>query len=83
MSEEGLKQTLNNKIFISSVAPVPTDVMEQNLQDLRELVRDRVGVTPEEVEQLLMRIVPTFKRFVPTEQSIAEAMAEAPVKAPV
>ena len=81
MSEEGLKQTLNNKIFISSVAPVPTDVMEQNLQDLRELVRDRVGVTPEEVEQLLMRVVPTFKRFVPTEENIAEAAEEAPVKA--
>ena len=83
MSEEGLKQTLNNKIFISSVAPVPTDVMEQNLQDLRELVRDRVGVTPEEVEQLLMRVVPTFKRFVPTEENIVEAAAEAPVKTSV
>ena len=72
MSEEGLKETLNNKIFISSVAPVPTDVMEQNLADLRARVCNRVGVTSEEVEQLLMRIVPTFKRYVPTEEHAQE-----------
>ena len=79
MSEEGLKETLNNKIFISSVAPVPTDVMEQNLQDLRDQVCDRVGVTNEEVEQLLMRIVPTFKRFVPTKENANEEVTVPPV----
>ena len=79
MSEEGLKGTLNNKIFISSVAPVPTDVMEQNLQDLRDQVCGRVGVTNEEVEQLLMRIVPTFKRYVPTEQNANEEVCVPPI----
>ena len=46
--------------------------MEQNLADLRARVCNRVGVTSEEVEQLLMRIVPTFKRYVPTEEHAQE-----------
>lgn len=65
MSEEGLKKTLNQKIFISSVMPVPVDVMEGYLRDLRELVIDRAGVDGKQVEATLVNIVPTFKRYVP------------------
>ncbi len=65
MSEEGLKETLNHKIFISSVLPVPPEVMEEHLAELRTQVVERVDVTDSEIEQLLTRIVPTFKRYVP------------------
>ena len=65
MSEEGLKKTLNQKIFISSVMPVSVEEMERNLDDLRTQVVDRVEVTDSEVEQLLTRIVPTFHRYIP------------------
>lgn len=66
MSEEGLKSTLNKKIFISSILPVDFNVLQENLDLMHELVsHDRV--TPEEVEKLMMKAVPTFKRFVPDE----------------
>ncbi len=65
MSEEGLKQTLNSKIFVSSVLPVSVEEMEHYLQELRTLVVDRVGASGKQVEELLVRIVPTFKRYVP------------------
>ena len=68
MSEEGLKQTLNHKIFISSILPVDFKVLLARLDDLRELV-SHSGVTVHEVEQLLMKTVPTFKRYNPQAES--------------
>ena len=72
MSEEGLKETLNHKIFISSVLPVPPEVMEEHLSELRTQVVERVGVSGTEVEQILMHIVPTFKRYVPEKEQNQE-----------
>ncbi|MBO5898641.1 MAG: polysaccharide biosynthesis protein [Clostridia bacterium] len=65
MSEEGLKETLNHKIFISSVLPVPPEVMEGHLEMLRTNIVERVGVSGDEVERLLKVIVPSFQRYVP------------------
>ena len=64
MGEEGLKNTLNEKIFISSVAPIEFDRLTAGLDSLRELVNNP-AVTPQEIENALMKIVPTFKRYVP------------------
>ena len=72
MSEEGLKKTLNQKIFISSVMPIPTEQMERHLNDLRTQVVERVEVTDQEVEQLLCRIVPTFHRYIPGQSAPQE-----------
>ena len=69
MSEEGLKKTLNQKIFISSVLPVSVEDMERHLDELREQVVNRVEVTDREVEALLADIVPTFYRYVPGQEN--------------
>ena len=66
MSEEGLKKTLNQKIFISNVMPIEFDKLISELEDLKQLV-ENPAVTTKEVENALMGIVPTFKRFVPPE----------------
>lgn len=62
MSEEGLEKTLNQKIFIGN--PIKMDYAEfkNQLDELKELV-NKEGVEPEEVEEMLKSIVPTFKRF--------------------
>jgi FlaA1/EpsC-like NDP-sugar epimerase len=75
MSEEGLKETLNHKIFISSVLPIPPEVMEGHLDVLRTNVVERVGVSGDEVERLLKDIVPSFQRYVPEKEKKQEANA--------
>ncbi len=69
MSEEGLKNTLNEKIFISSVKPIDFDELTAGLDGLKTLVSN-TAVTPKEVESALMAIVPTFKRYIPKENDI-------------
>ena len=71
MSEEGLKKTLNKKIFISSVLPSTVEEMEEHLDTLRALVIDRVGVSGDEVADTLAHVVPTFKRYVPPHVEVA------------
>ena len=68
MSEEGLKSTLNEKIFISNVMPIEFDKLKAGLDSLKELVAN-TAVTQKEVEEALMEIVPTFKRYIPPEVS--------------
>ncbi len=62
MSEEGLEKTLNEKIFIGSPIKMDYSEFKNQIDELKELV-NRENVTPEEVEAMLMQIVPTFKRF--------------------
>ncbi|MBQ8512125.1 MAG: polysaccharide biosynthesis protein [Clostridia bacterium] len=68
MSEEGLRKTLNEKIFIGS--PISMDYAEfkKQLSELKLLVNED-GVTPEAVEAKMKEIVPTFIRFGDMEES--------------
>lgn len=66
MSEEGLKKTLNHKIFIGKPISMDYDNFKFQLDELEELV-NKEGVAPEEVEERLQEIVPTFKRYIPEE----------------
>lgn len=61
MREEGLRQTLNRKIYIGSAIAMNSDTFCRQLDELHTLVY-RPDVTSREVEQKLMEIVPTFKR---------------------
>lgn len=64
MSEEGLRKTLNQKIFIGNPIKMDYEEFKNQLGELKELV-NREGVTSSEVEELLKMIVPTFNRYVP------------------
>lgn len=70
MSEEGLRRTLNQKIFIGTPIKMDYDEFRSQLDSLRELVC-RNDVTPSEVEEMLKEIVPTFKRFVSENEKTA------------
>ncbi len=62
MSEEGLKKTLNQKIFIGSPIKMDYSEFKKQLDELKETV-NKDNVEPAEVEEMLKTIVPTFKRF--------------------
>ncbi|MGN0989248.1 MAG: polysaccharide biosynthesis protein [Eubacteriales bacterium] len=78
VSEEGLKKTYNKKIFVSSIAPVDFGFMAQQLDQLRGLV-DRPGCSSADVEHALMRLVPTFKRYIPPSEKLND-VGEKPEK---
>ena len=71
MSEEGLRKTLNQKIFIGNPIKMDYKDFESHLEDLNELV-NRQDVTSSEVEELLKDIVPTFSRFVESNEKTEE-----------
>ena len=62
MSEEGLRKTLNEKIFIGSAIQMDYNAFTESLASLKT-VAEREGVTPSVVEAKLMELVPTFHRF--------------------
>ena len=62
MSEEGLRKTLNEKIFIGSAIQMDYNAFTESLASLKT-VAEREGVTPSDVEAKLMELVPTFHRF--------------------
>lgn len=64
VGEEGLKKTLNAKIFISSIMPVDFVKLKGQLDELKTLVSD-VSVDADTVAAKLAEVVPTFKRYVP------------------
>ncbi len=64
VAEEGLKNTLNKKIFISNIKSINYTEFEKQLERL-ESVANRVGVTADEVADELALVVTTFKRYVP------------------
>ena len=64
VAEEGLKKTLNKKIFISNIKTIDYTEFEKQLEKL-ESVATRVGVSADEVADELALVVPTFKRYVP------------------
>ena len=63
MSEEGLRKTPNHKIFIGNLIKMDYDEFKDQLDSLHNLVNNE-SVEPSEVESMLMDIVPTFHRFV-------------------
>lgn len=67
MSEEGLGKTLNQKIFIGSPIKMDYEEFKIQLDELNGLV-NKEGVEPQEVEEMLKSIVPTFKRFALSEE---------------
>lgn len=67
MSEEGLRKTLNQKIFIGNPIKMDYNEFKNQLDNLKELVNEK-DVTPSEVETMLQEIVPTFKRYVASEE---------------
>ncbi|MBQ2848024.1 MAG: polysaccharide biosynthesis protein [Clostridia bacterium] len=64
MSEEGLQKTLNEKIFIGKPIIMDYADFQNQLDELNELV-NKSDVTPDEVEEMLHKFVPTFKRYNP------------------
>lgn len=64
MSEEGLRKTLNQKIFIGNPIKMDYDEFKLQLENLRTLV-NTAGVEQSDVEEMLREIVPTFVRFNP------------------
>lgn len=62
MSEEGLRKTLNQKIFIGNPIKMDYDEFKLQLENLRTLV-NTAGVEPSDVEEMLREIVPTFVRY--------------------
>lgn len=71
MSEEGLRKTLNQKIFIGNPIKMDYKKFEIRLDALNELV-NKQDVTPMEVEMMLKEIVPTFRRFVESNEKEEE-----------
>jgi len=71
VGEEGLKSTLNKKIFISSILPVDFAFLKNQLDELRELVK-HTDVSPDTVAAKLAVLVPTFNRYIPEDKSKAE-----------
>ncbi len=61
MSEEGLRQTLNKKIYIGQKIDFDHDMFVRQLEELRLLADDCTGNFAE-IERKVMEIVPTFKR---------------------
>jgi len=72
MSEEGLRKTLNEKIFIGNAIHMDYAEFKSQLDELKELVENE-NVTPESVEKKLKEIVPTFKRYVPEKAEKTES----------
>ncbi|MGN1346713.1 MAG: polysaccharide biosynthesis protein, partial [Eubacteriales bacterium] len=72
MSEEGLCQTLNRKIFISKIIPINYEIFRRQLNELKDLVNDPSS-SPADIERKLMEIVPTFHR---TPQTVPKAESE-------
>ncbi len=71
VGEEGLKATLNKKIFISSILPVDFTFLKKQLDELRELVK-HTDVSPDAVAEKLAVLVPTFNRYVPEDKPQGE-----------
>lgn len=63
MSEEGLRKTPNRKIFIGNLIKMDYSEFKNQLDNLYKLVNQE-AVTSSEVESMLMNIVPTFHRFI-------------------
>lgn len=61
MSEEGLNQTPNKKIFIGKKIAMDYHVFTTQLRELKLLVNDSANPS-EVIEKKLMEIVPTFRR---------------------
>lgn len=72
MSEEGLRKTLNEKIFIGNAIRMNYDEFKAQLDELNELV-EKEDVTPKSIEKKLHEIVPTFVRYIPVKAENAES----------
>lgn len=72
MSEEGLRKTLNEKIFIGNAIRMNYDEFKAQLDELKELV-EKEDVTPKSIEKKLHEIVPTFIRYIPVKAENAES----------
>ncbi len=75
MSEEGLRKTLNQKIFIGNPIKMDYNEFKNQLDNLEGLVNGN-DVSPAEVEEMLKEIVPTFKRYIPGEESKGKSGSE-------
>jgi len=64
MSEEGLKKTQSDRIFIGSAIKMDYEGFMQKLDALKSLCR-KAGVSGDDVAASLKELVPTFKRYVP------------------
>ncbi|MBE6771497.1 MAG: polysaccharide biosynthesis protein [Ruminococcaceae bacterium] len=81
MSEEGLRKTLNEKIFIGNAIHMDYEKFQKQLDELGMIV-ETADVTPEQVEDKLKEIVPTFKRYVPVKvEDTVSRKFEIPVSA--
>lgn len=72
MSEEGLRKTLNEKIFIGNAIRMNYDEFKTQLDELKELV-EKEDVTPKSIEKKLHEIVPTFIRYIPVKAENSES----------
>ncbi len=72
MSEEGLRKTLNEKIFIGNAIRMNYDEFKAQLDELKELV-EKEDVTPKSIEKKLHEIVPTFIRYIPVKAENSES----------
>lgn len=61
MSEEGLNQTPNKKIFIGRTIPMDYDTFIRQLSELHDVVEDPES-SPAVIEKKIMELVPTFHR---------------------
>lgn len=62
LSEEGLNKTPNKKIFIGKQIDFDHKVFVRQLNELRRIAEDPAS-TPQDIERMLMEIVPTFHRI--------------------
>ena len=66
--EEGLSATENEKIFIGRPTHIDTALLYSTIAELRSIALDETLTHEEQdrgIEELLLRIVPEFKRFAP------------------
>ncbi|HPE94631.1 MAG TPA: nucleoside-diphosphate sugar epimerase/dehydratase [Bacillota bacterium] len=65
MSEEGLRTTDNNKIFVGKQIDVDSELLFNKLQEMKQFTSENEMTEVEEAERserILMDLVPTFKR---------------------
>lgn len=74
MSEEGLNQTPNKKIFIGKTIPMDYDKFIRQLSELHDVVENPDN-SPEIIEKKIMELVPSFCR---TPQTAASDAANVP-----
>lgn len=60
MDEEGIRKTKNKKIYIGNPIKIDEKTFSKNLKTLKELSQNGSYL---EIENLLMKIIPTFKRI--------------------